>query len=126
MAPPLLKPLRARHPGLDLGHGPVLLAKPCCWMAPGPNCGKQCGMPPEMGFEPSILASGRTMSVSTPSLTYEVTHAPNVYTSPFLTHGCLSIMTMMSSPASHSVASHLTRFMGRSKSFASPSCSKSR
>ena len=30
VAPPLLKPLRARHPGLDLGHGPVLLAKPCC------------------------------------------------------------------------------------------------
>lgn len=35
-------------------------------------------MPPEMGLEPSSLASGRTLSVSTPPAMYEVTHAPNV------------------------------------------------
>ena len=35
-----------------------LRAKPCCCMAPGPNCGKQCGMPPLMGLEPSNFASG--------------------------------------------------------------------
>ena len=35
------------------------------------------GMPPEIGLEPSIFASGLTISLSSPSLMYEVTHAPN-------------------------------------------------
>ena len=56
----------------------TLRAKPCCWISPGPNCGKQNGMPPEIGFEPSSFASGRTASASLPSLTYDVTHAPKL------------------------------------------------
>lgn len=37
-----------------------LRANPCCCMAPGPNWGKQWGMPPEIGFDLSKTASGRT------------------------------------------------------------------
>mmetsp|Transcript_5432 Transcript_5432/g.11076 ORF Transcript_5432/g.11076 Transcript_5432/m.11076 type:complete len:202 (+) Transcript_5432:401-1006(+) len=45
----------------------TLRAKPCCWISPGPNCGKQCDRPPEIGLEPSIFASGRTATHSVPS-----------------------------------------------------------
>ena len=38
----------------------TFLAKPCTWMSPGPNCGQQCGRPPEMGLDLSNLASGLT------------------------------------------------------------------
>ena len=41
-------------------------------------CGKQKGMPPEMGFDLSNLASGRTYSTSSPDGCFqEVTTAPN-------------------------------------------------
>jgi hypothetical protein len=45
-----------------------------CAAGTSARCGQRRS--PEMGFEPSILASGRTISVSKPSLTYDVTHAP--------------------------------------------------
>ena len=41
-------------------------------------CGKQNGMPPEMGLDLSNLASGRTYSTSSPDGCFqEVTTAPN-------------------------------------------------
>ena len=57
----------------------TLRAKPCTWMSPGPNCGQQCGRPPEMGLDLSNTASGRTYSTSRPFLTKEVTTPPNRY-----------------------------------------------
>ena len=44
----------------------TFLANPCCCMAPGPNWGKQRGMPPEMGLDLSHTASGRTKRTSSP------------------------------------------------------------
>ena len=56
----------ALEPDVATTSQSTLRAKPCCWMAPGPNCGKQWLRPPEMGLLPSILASGRTAMNSVP------------------------------------------------------------
>ena len=63
----------------------TLRAKPCCctprlhasWSSSGPNCGKQWLRPPEIGFEPSHLASGRFAIHSVPLASlYDVTSPP--------------------------------------------------
>merc|ERR1719424_1220000 len=91
----------------------TLRAKPCCWISPGPNCGKQWLRPPEMGLDPSILASGRTAIHSVPSCTYEVTSAPKTNTLADAPDGCVKAAYSSPPPSLAMAPSAAERGAGR-------------